>query len=245
MSLCVFLTVFLIASCWAKSSPSYRSACEAVVKQINEQKMKKETYVFDMISPEELTVGSQTFTFQVKDTSFTSSDENGLYVSEEICDSTRLSADSHIIRFLMKMGFHTVNGRLMVQEEKNGKWLEKTFTSHAFNGTTWEVELQVDNKWNVQQLKYLNWTNDRWSQKYETALSDCPLEKTAIGDFCYYFLDALSARLSDIFQERLKATIEAVINKIKGNNMPQVEDEGEMEIIDMSTSNETAKVCGE
>ena len=242
MVLCVFVTVFLIASSWAKSSPEYRPACEAVVNQMNKQEAK---HVFDMMSPEEITVGSKTFTFQVKDTSFTNWGEGGLYVSEEIWDSERLNEDSHIIRFLMKMVPHTVKGKIMVQEEKDGKWVEKTFTSEAFNGATWRVELQVDNKWNVQELKYLYWANYRWSQKYETALSGCPLEKSK--NYCYQFNYALNIRLRDMFQEKMKDAIEAVINKIKDNNMPEDQDEEDIDIIDYSLpmSNETTKACGE
>ena len=130
----------------------------------------------------------------------------------------------------MKNVPHVVDGTLWVKEEKDGKLLETLFKSSAPNGSTWRIEVQVDNKWNVQELKYFSWANYRWSQKYNTGLSFCPLEKAK--NYCHQFQAQLNNRLRDMFQEKLKDAIEAVINKIK---LPNDEEEmDEIEIIDYS-----------
>ena len=202
MVLCVFVTVFLIASCWAESSPE----CEAVVKQLSKHDMKN---VFDVMPPSQVSAGSWTYTFRVKDTSLTNWGEGGLYVSEKTCESERLNEESQITRFIMKMIPYTVNGTIMVQEEMFGKWTETTFNSEAVNGGSWRIQVLIDNKWNVQDLQYLDWDNNGWKQIFQTSLSGCPLEKTKM--YCKLFGEAINIRLRDTFQERMREAIEDVM----------------------------------
>ena len=227
----VLFTLFFVTACECKLSPSYRPACQAVVDRINQQELKN---VFDMTSPEQLQVGSITFPFKVNSTSFTNWGK--LWVADEIWDSERINANSHIIRFLMKNVPHVVSGKLWVKEEKDGKLLETLFQSSALNGSTWRIEVLVHNSWNVQEIKYFYWANYRTSQKYNTDFS-CPLEKTT--RYCYQFQELLNKRLTNMFQDKLKDAIEAVINKIKVTNLDEVE------IIDYTLPVSMKAPCGE
>ena len=226
MVLCVFVTVFLIASCWAKSTPEYRRACNAIVRQISKQKMNN---VFDMMFPEDVAQYCSGSIFQVKNTSLNIWEEGFVYVSEKTCDGERLDGeDYHIIRFNMELLPYRVDGTIMVREEIGGEWIETTFSSYKFNGESWRVELLLDNKWNIFQLKYVNSNNYGPKRLFTTVVSGCPVKNSRDGFWCTDFSNTLNIRLTDIFEEKLRNAVGDVIVKVAQNTVFEVEDEKEI-----------------
>ena len=244
MILCAFVTVFLIASCCANSSSEYRPACQVLAKQIYKNYKQVIKNLFDTISAEEIRIEecNKSFTVQVKSTSFSNLDDGSLYVPEKSCHGERFDADFHQLDFLMILVPHVIKGNIMVREGKNGKWIETTFTSELFNRIVYNGTLWIDNNGNVEDRMV---TGGYSWRAYETVISDDAREETKDLSNCRYLKGSIQRRLQDIFWKKGFHASRTLFENIKTINMPEVEDEEEMQVIELPMFNETAKACGE